>query len=180
MAIETKPQVRVPVLQQWWRKQRIGGVLLALGVLVSTSYCAKPILYGKVQQVMPIRRAYDRSYDQVYQAAKWALDQFHVPIDEEDKLRGSIISAWVPSGPDSHYVEVFNRRDYGTVGAYYHLDLAVYQQGGQIQVVVRAVAKSVVSRLRSTGIVENQVLDRIDTYLRNQDIEITNLGITKS
>lgn len=141
--------------------------------------CAKPILYGKVQQVSVVRKGFNASYDQVYAATQWALSQLDYSTEEASKQRGTFITDWKPSTPDSHYVQVFGRPDYGTVGAYYHLDLALYQEHGKIQVAIRSISKSVVSHLHSTLIEEKNVLDRIEEYLRGKEIEVTNLGITK-
>ena len=155
-------------------------ILLAGVILNGTlTACAEPLLYAKTQQVIAVTRSYTQGYDKVFDAAKWALIREKYSIIDESRSRGTLITNWTPSTPDSHYVEVFGRRDYGTTGSYYHLDLAIYQDHGHIQVVVRSITKSLVNRLHSTGITENKILDDTHTYLLGKDIEITNLGISK-
>lgn len=160
--------------------KKIGKIGFALGLVCLLAHCAKPLLYGKVQKVAAVRESFAYSYDEVYAATLWALEQEGYSIEESSKERGTIITDWTPSTPDSHYVEVFGRRDYGTTASYYHLDIALYQDDQKkIQVVVRSVAKSVVTRLFSTQIEEHHVIDRIQNYLRGRDIDLTNLGTSK-
>lgn len=154
---------------------------LVFCVIVATAAsCAKPLLYGKVQQVSVVRAGFSGPYSDVYEATKWALNQAGYSIQEESKQRGTIVTDWRPSTPDSHYVEVFNRRDYGTTAAYYHLDLALYQEAGKTQIAVRSISKSVVSHLKSTEIEEKRILSLVEQSLREKDIEVTNLGVTHS
>ncbi len=154
--------------------------LLAPLVLGLSIACAKPALYGKIQRVAPVKRDYTATYEDLFKAAEWALSERGYSIEEKSLERGTLVTDWTPATPDSHYVEVFNRRDYGTVGAYHHLDLSIFKspsQGDKIQVAVRSVSKSLVSRLRSTQREENKVLDLIQNALRGKEVEITNLGI---
>lgn len=160
-------------------KRGAKSLFLILLMVLAFAQCTKPLLYGKVQQIKLTRRGYDQTYDKVFEAARWALTKNGYAIEDESKMKGTIETKWASQTPDSHYVEVFGRRDYGTVGAYYHLDLAVYQESGIIQVVVRNIAESTVNRLYSTGIQEKKVLDDISLHLLGKTLDITNLGLVK-
>lgn len=155
----------------------VGKKIIFVVFALASMHCSKPLLFGKVQQVSVVRGSFNGSYSQVYDAAKLALSQSGYSIEEEFRQKGTIVTDWKPSTPDSHYVQVFDRRDYGTVGAYYHLDLALYQEAGKIQVAIRSVSKSIVTRLKSTEIEEREILSRMQEYLRGKEIEVTNLGI---
>jgi hypothetical protein len=84
---------------------------------------------------------------------------------------------WQPTTADSHYVDVFGREDYGTVGAYYRLAVKVTPKGDGSRVGITNVAKSFISDLKSSGREEDRVFEKISDFTRKRDIKVTNIGL---
>lgn len=146
-------------------------LLFALG-------CAKPLYVAKDLPVEYIHKDYNGvSEDDVYQAVRWALRMTEYPVKSESKAKGIILTSWVPAGADSHYLEFFNRKDYGTTGAYHQLEIHILNSGGSIRVEVGSRAKSMLTSLKSTKSEEGKILLKVSDALRSDNIRVTNVGL---
>ncbi|MBU4484126.1 hypothetical protein KKA47_01760 [bacterium] len=152
-------------------------LILILLILLSVS-CAKPLYVAKDLPVEYVSKTYEgSSYADVWHATRWALRMTEYPVKDEDKRQGTIITSWVSVETDSHYVEFFNRKDYGTTGSYHQLEIHVLNMGGSVKVEVGSRAKSMLTNLKSTKSEEKLILQKISDALRSEDIRVTNVGL---
>lgn len=154
-------------------------LLLVLGLMaVNLSSCGKPRLFGKDQEVKPVIKTFPVDTKASLAAVKESLNYNGYAIQSSDDATGTLETHWQPSTSDSHYVEFFNRRDMGTVGAYYKLVIKVTPKGqNDSQVEVSNVSKSIVTNLKSTEMEEDKILTKVGDFTRKSNIEVTNVGL---
>lgn len=150
-------------------------VLLALAV--TASGCNRAIVRGRVRPVEPLTRSYAAPREEVYRAAKQALSMLDYSIESEQPAEGLIETKWQGTRAVSHYTELFDQRDFGTVGSYYRLELRIREREGKTEVVLSAPVKSLAPHQRSTSREERRVLGKISDLLRREDFEMTNVGV---
>lgn len=153
--------------------KQLSFVLIAL----SLGACTKVMVYGKDRPVDPVVRHYAATPQDVYAAAKSVLTEMGYKIGFDSDKRYRLRTGWQPTTADSHYVELFGRKDYGTVGAYYRIHLYVEESDGASDVSIMSTPRSTVPNVKSSGRVEKKILDLIANQLRPDDIEITNVGL---
>jgi hypothetical protein len=158
-------------------------LLLAVGILLAASdgACTKVLVHGRDKDFDPATKDFSTSTEQAYKAGKEALVRLGYKVETEDEKAGRIVTNWQSTKPLSHYVDLFDHRDYGTVGAYYRLKLEVVESvGGKTLVSVSAPTRSLITgRLRSSYREENKVLKKMADLLRTDDFEMTNVGVTE-
>lgn len=153
--------------------------LLALALL-PLSGCNKAILYGRDKEMEPVAKAFSISTSDAFKMAKESLASLGYRIEKEDESQGTIRTSWLPTKASSHYVDLFDRRDYGTVGAYYRILVHVSENNGKTQVEVSAPTRSIiVGRLMTAHREENKVLKKMTELLRREDFEMTNVGVSE-
>ena len=155
-------------------------VLAVLAALVHAS-CTKVLVHGRDKDMDPVNRFYATSVSEAYKVGKEARIRLGYKIENEDEKTGTITTNWESTKATSHYVDLFDRRDYGTVGAYYRLKLQVTESvGGKTQVAVSAPVRSLITgRMRTSNKEENRVLKKMQDLLRTDDFEMTNVGVTE-
>ncbi len=151
-------------------------MVLALGSLTS---CNKAVIYSKDREMEPISKIYSAPVVDVYKSAHEVLTSSGYKIQREDPATGKIITGWLSTKATSHYVDLFDHRDYGTVGAYYRLDLTVVEKSGKTELTISAPVRSIVGRIKSSHEEEKRVLNKIADLLRREDFEMTNVGTTE-
>lgn len=139
--------------------------------------CSKPALYGTLQENEAMVKYYQVSPEAAYRAAKEALVYLGYSLKKEDPEKKFLETFWQPTTADSHYVEVFGRRDYGTVGAYYRMVVKITPRRGGSQVSIINAAKSFISNLKSSQRQEVLVFEKVDDFTRKRDIQVTNIGL---
>lgn len=145
--------------------------LLAMG-------CAKPLVRASAKMMEPVARSYPADPNQVYYAIRWALAHRGYPVASEHLPSGLITTAWLPTTADSHFLQPFRSRDYGTTGGHHQLELRVANEGpGRTRVEIVSRLKSVLAYVQSSGRQETAVLDEIGHYLHSGDIQVTNTGV---
>lgn len=149
---------------------------VALALLVSLTACNKAVVKGKERPIEPLSRTFSAPVPNVYEAAIEALAAAGYEIRETNEARGLIRTAWISTRAASHYTELFGQHDYGTVGAYYRLEVRVSEKEGKSEIQVLAPVKSLVAHQKSTGREERKVLKKIADLLRREDFEMTNVG----
>jgi hypothetical protein len=158
-------------------------VLLAALLLLAGSHaaCTKVLAHGRDKDYDPATKSFSASTDGAYKAGKEALIRLGYKIETEDEKTNTIVTNWTSAKATSHYVDLFDHRDYGTVGAYYRLKLEVTEGvGGHTLVAVSAPTRSLITgRLRTSYNEENKVLKKIADLLRTDDFEMTNVGVTE-
>jgi hypothetical protein len=151
------------------------GLILTLAVFAWG--CTKPALYGTLQESEATTKYYQVPPAEAFRAAKEALVYLGYSIKQEDEKNYTLETYWQPTTADSHYVEVFRRKDYGTVGAYYRLHVKVSPRNHGSKVSVVNAAKSYISNLKSSQAEETRLFTKIDDFTRRRDVQVTNVGL---
>jgi hypothetical protein len=155
-------------------------LLFVVAVVFAASACAKPLATAKVlPDVNYISREFAAEPNDVYYSVRWGLDQNGYAVAHEDLKSGIVTTTWQPVTSDSHYVPMFDRRDYIVTKSYHQLEIQISSQDGRSRVKVGSRIKSLVSNLKSSGIEERKVLASIGDHLGTGEPEITNLGVTR-
>ncbi len=158
--------------------KRILALSLLVGLIVPLG-CSKPKLFGTIQEAEEVVQYFEAPPAEAFRATKEALVFRGYSIKEDDETNLSLETFWQPSTADSHYVNVFGRRDYGTVGSYYRLAVKVSAQGNGSRVGITNVAKSIISNLKSSHREEDEVFLKVADFTRKKDIQVTNIGLQK-
>ena len=153
------------------------GILTMMTLLLAAWGCSKPALYGTLQQNEAVIRYYQVTPEEAFKASKEALLFLGYSIKQEDDKDFSLETYWQPTTADSHYVEVFRRKDFGTVGAYYRLVVKVAPRNNGSKVTVVNYAKSYISNLKSSQVEEGKFIEKLDDFTRKRDIQVTNIGL---
>lgn len=159
-------------------KNRKFQIALLMMVFIALAGCGKPRLFGKEMEIHPITQTFPVDAKMAFKATKEALAFYGYDIQKEDENTSSLETHWQPATSDSHYVIVFNRPDYGTVGAYHKLVAKITSKGtNESQVEIYSQAQSIISNLVSSGIEEHKVLTKVADFTRKPNIEVTNVGL---
>jgi len=154
--------------------------IICVVLVCAVAACSKPLIDGRIaKNVRYHTRDYAANPNQLYYAARWALEENGYAVAKEDLPQGTVITTWQPVTSDSHYMKVFDRKDYGVTGSYYQLKIYIMSGGGRPKVRVGAPVKTIVANMMSSGVEEKKILDGIGNYLRSANPNLTNLGITE-
>ena len=156
-------------------KKRIASLFIVS--LLGFAACTKPMIYGKDRPVEPVTQSFSASGQDTYNAAKEVLKTMGYKISYDNLEKRTLKTGWRSTAVDSHYVELFGRPDYGTVGAYYQLIVEVGDKEGKSEVTITAQPRSIVPNIKSSGRVEKKVLGHMADLLRSDDIQVTNVGL---
>ncbi|MFO1518145.1 MAG: hypothetical protein U1F57_00550 [bacterium] len=159
-------------------QSRLLAAVVLCVALATLAGCGKPRLFGKEMEINPIKKTFPVDAKAAYKATKEALAFYGYNLQKEDDKTTTLETHWQPTTSDSHYVVVFNRPDYGTVGAYHKLVAKITSKGsGESQVEIYSLAKSIISHLESSGVEENKILNKVADFTRKPSIELTNVGL---
>lgn len=140
--------------------------------------CATPLAEGKLISGEPVSKIISADANSIYHAIKRAMDEFGYPAGIEDLPGGVVESKWVPVGAGSHYVDLFEGKDFGANGAYYKMVVKIKPlESGKCMVEARTDVKSIVNGMKSTGDKERDILAKIALHARGYDVTVTNLGV---
>jgi hypothetical protein len=151
-------------------------LVVVMALLVSVA-CAKPLVRGHTVLLEPVKDSFNAGTNAAYYGIRWALAERGYPIGYENLAGGIITSAWIPTTSDSHFLQPFNSKDYGTTGAYHQLELHVLPGGGVTTVSVASRVNSLVVGLKSSHREEKAVLQEIHNYLHGSGVQVTNVGV---
>lgn len=150
---------------------------LVVVILFSTG-CARKLIYGKDFYTTPKLEYFRKGINTTFDSTQKILENLGYQVQRADIKRGKIITGWVETEPSSHYVNVFDRKDYGiSDGAYYRVVVDIHSSGFETKVAVSTMVKSIAGPLESSGEVERKVINRLREQLRSADIELTNVGM---
>ena len=153
-------------------------LLIALAAAVISSGCNKKIVYSKDRDMEPLSKTFaSSSIDDAFKAAKEAVLRLGYRIEREDASQGTLRTGWQSTKASSHYVDLFDHRDYGTVGAYYRIELKISEMAGKTEVEVFAPVRSVIGRMKSSHEEEGKILKKMADLLRKDDFEMSNVGV---
>lgn len=157
--------------------KRLTVLTFIFSLFILAAGCSKPALYGTLQESESVTRYYQVPPQQALRAAKEALLYLGYSIKQEDDKNFTLETYWQPTTADSHYVEVFRRKDFGTVGAYYRLVVKVTPRRSGSRVSITNAAKSYISNLKTSHREEDRVFSKVDDFTRKRDIQVTNIGV---
>lgn len=153
------------------------GMMLVALLLIGQA-CTRPLADAEVaKSVHYYSRDFAATPNEIYYALRWALEEGGWPVAGENLQGGIIKTSWLPVTSDSHYIDVFGRRDFGVTNSYHRLEINVVPEGDRTAVEIGSRTKALVARLKSSGVEERRVLDLIGNYLRRGEPAVTNLGI---
>jgi hypothetical protein len=156
-------------------------VLVMTGILALSSLmaCTKVLVHGRDKDLDPATQLYSTSPEVAYKVGKEALIRLGYKIENEDEKTGTLVTNWNSTKATSHYIDLFDHKDYGTVSAYYRLKMQITESvAGRTQVAVSAPVRSIITgRLKSSYREEKRVLKKIQDLLRTDEFSITNVGV---
>ena len=161
--------------------KRTGSITLILAAVVlaaGVASCSKPLASARVRpNIDYVSRTYAAVPNDVYYAVRWALVEAGYAVGSENLADGVIVTSWEPVRATSHYVPLFNRKDFGVTNSYHQLEIRIVPGDGRAEVQVGSRVKTLVANLKSAGTEERRVLDGIGAYLRKGEPALTNLGV---
>ena len=152
-------------------------LILVLGVAAGA--CNKPFLRAKTSKNVKFdSKEFNATPNDCYYALRYAFKINGYSMGSENLSDGVLKSTWLPVTADSHYVPLFDSRDYGATGAYYQLEARVVPRGqNRTKLEIGSRVKGVVSNIQSSYVEEQKILATVGSYLRKREPEITNEGI---
>ena len=151
------------------------GILIVC--LISLTGCTKELVYGKDQESPAVSKKFRQGVQEIFEASKTTLKDMGYKIDFEDDERGYIKTGWLSTKADSHYLELFDRQDYGTFAAYYQLEIRVKPSDAETEVTVSAPARCIVRHIKSSHRAEKKFFSKLKDYLRASDLHMSNVGV---
>ncbi len=156
--------------------------LLALGAFALTTgfltSCNKAIVHSKDKEFPPLSKTFSSTPKETFEAAQKVLEREGFKIARADDDAGLIQTNWISTKAASHYLELFGKKDYGTVGAYYRITVKMEEKENKSKVDVFTTTRSIITgRLHSAYSEERKFLSKMTDYLRKDDFEITNVGV---
>ncbi len=152
----------------------------SLWFLLNAQGCTKKIVYSKNFNTQPRKSFYYADKTSVMENTRKLLENLNYSILGYETETGKIVTGWKPVESDSHYLNLFGRKDFGnTDGAYYQLVVDVLPDGPKMKVLVSTTVKTIVGKLETNGIIERRVIEKLDNVMRSPQIEITNVGMEK-
>ncbi len=158
------------------RTWAMAGMILWAALFASS--CTKVLVHSKDKDYEPVTQLFNTSVDLAHKAGAEALTRLGYKIEREDTEPNRILTKWQSTKATSHYIDLFDHRDYGTVSAYYRIKLNIEERGGRALVSVSAPTRAIVyQRMRTSYREEKKVLRKMTDLLRKEDFEITNVGV---
>ncbi|PJA19967.1 MAG: hypothetical protein COX62_05645, partial [Deltaproteobacteria bacterium CG_4_10_14_0_2_um_filter_43_8] len=97
--------------------------------------CSKPLVQARVsEKIVYFDDEMKSTPNEAYYAIRDSLSTFGYGIESEDLPKGLIVTTWVPTKSDSHYVAPFEHRDYAVNGAYHQLRIYVEPDENKVKV----------------------------------------------
>jgi hypothetical protein len=144
------------------------------------SGCSGAVVNAKVpKKIDYFSKTFKASPNECYYALRWALKINGYPVAKEDLPAGIIKTVWRPVTSDSHYLPVFDSKDYGATGAYHQLEVRVVPRDSKTKVEVGSRLKTIAPHMKSSGVEERKILAQVGNYLRDHEPMISNEGISE-
>lgn len=157
--------------------RRLKNVLTVLVILI-TAACTKVVVLATDHATHPVSKRYAGDPMTLYEKSKKVLPAMGYEIVSTDDYQYQITTGWRPVTSDSHYLSLFNRRDYAAGdGAYYQLILNVVSEGSYSRVDVKTNVQAAAGKLSSAQRLERDFLVRLDDAARSPQIQVTNVGV---
>lgn len=153
--------------------------LILIGFVFFGAGCARVMVIASDHATDAVVRRYAGTPDLLYNQSVKVLENMGYEMPFADYVQYKITTGWQPVGSGTHFLDLFNRRDYGAAdGAYYQLQLSFVSEGAYSRAEVRTNVKSVAGKLASSKALEKAFLERLDNAMRSPQIQVTNVGVT--
>lgn len=153
---------------------------LTLLIACSAVACSRPLVTGRDVEMKSVTMSFNAPLIATFEAAEQALRNMDYKVEYADKDQGVLRTGWMPTKVDSHYLELFGRRDYGITGAYYHVAVRITADGPSVsKLEVSAPIRTIISRMHSSHVIEKKFLAKVKDLLRPADIQVTNIGVVE-
>lgn len=160
-----------------WQTIKKMAFLVALPLCLA---CTKVVVYGMNTTTKPLTHSYSTNLNTALQEVQEALKTLGYKVQHVNDATFQVKTGWLPVKGHSHYMDLFNRKDYSaSSGSYYQLLVDMTSDGNKVNVTVSTTVKSVAGRLSSSQVVERQFLTRLDDLMRSPQIQLTNVGVTE-
>ena len=153
------------------------GTMIGVACLLTLTACTKELVYGKDQESPSVSKKFRQGVHQIFEASKITLKNLGYKIDYEDESTGFIKTGWMPTKSDSHYMHLFDREDYGTVAAYYQLEVRIHPSDADTEVDVSAPVRSIARHIKSSHRTEKKFLKKLEHQLRGSDLHMSNVKV---
>jgi len=152
--------------------------LIFFVIWVTAGMCTKVITYGTDSRTTPVVKSYSSNIAITLEKARKALDQLGYNVLYVDEANREVVTGWIPTKSDSHYLLLFQRKDYAASdGAYFQIHVEAEEDAGKVSVSVWTEVKSLSGNLSSSYVVENEILKQLDDYMRSPQIIMTNVDV---
>lgn len=152
--------------------------LILLFIFLGAGMCTRVVSYGVDNNTESLTHAYSASVEETLTNAIKALEQLGYQVVTVNYEQNEVVTGWRPTLSDSHYLSLFKRKDFAASdGSYYQVHVKVQPDPAKLQVSVWTTVKSLSGKLASAHVVENTVLQQLDTYMRRPQILMTNVGV---
>lgn len=152
--------------------------LVSIWLWSTGASCTKVVAYGVDHQTQALTHTYSSNISNAMEQTEAALESLGYKILRVDESRHRITTGWQPVKSHSHYMNLFNRKDFAASdGAYFQLIADIFSDGPGVKVAVSTKVKSIAGRLSSSYVAEKQALGQIDNFMRSPQIEMTNVGV---
>lgn len=146
--------------------------------VVLSSACTKVMVYATDHVTDAVTKKYTGEPATVYEKSRKILELMGYQITAADDYQYQITTGWQPVKSDSHYLELFKRRDYAASdGSYYQMSVACVAEGAFTRVDVKTAVKSASGKLSTSKSLEKAFLSRLDDALRSPQIQVTNVSV---
>ena len=165
---------------RFYFSSRVLILLAGLGLWLSFTgqMCTKVIVYGKNYDAPPKKVRFQSDRASVFSAVEQTLKNQGYQIVEADESRARFVTGWLAVESDSHYFNLFGRKDYGlTDSTYYRVTVDMIEEGSKVKVLVSTTLKTVVGKLESSGKIEARILTQVGDLVRSREIQMSNVGI---
>lgn len=153
--------------------------LILAGFVCFGASCTRVMVIASDHATDAVVRRYTGTPDLLYNQSVKVLENMGYEMPFADYAQFQITTGWRPVGSATHFLALFNRRDYSAAdGAYYQLQLSFVPEGNYARVEVRTNVKSVAGKLSSSKTLEKAFLKRLDDAVRSPQIQMTNVGVT--
>ena len=152
---------------------------LFCSLILLTFGCTKEVVTARDYPTQSLSKYYRLSPEDALDKSSAVLTSMDYKILTTDNGALNLITGWVPTQSGSHYMNVFDRKDFAAAtGSYYQLLVKVVPQNGYVRIDMQTNVKGIAGKLESTRSVETEFFKKLDDVARGANIKITNVGVT--
>lgn len=158
---------------------KVSTIMYILALMLTAGMCTKVVVYAKDYETDSISERFAGEPDTLIHQSIQVLQNLNYQFSDIQDESKRIVTGWQSTSSNSHYMNLFNRKDYSaSAGSYYQLIINFLPEGNFTRVEVATKVKSISGKLQSTKILEKKFLKSLKDYTRSPQIQITNVGVS--